>query len=578
MDAKEEVKARLPVEDVIGQYVELKRAGRNLKALSPWTGEKTASFMVSPEKGIWHDYSSGKGGDIFTFVMEMEGLTFVEALKLLAGRAGVDLKMYGSDGADTEKKRKRFREAHKLAAKYYQAAMMKNKHALDYIFYKRNLNRQTISDFLIGYAPNTGNALLTFLKSKGFQSSELAEAGLLNRFSTDMFRGRMMIPLMDTVGAVIGFTARALKSDEQPKYLNTTATLLYDKGRHVFGLSQAKESIRINGFAVIVEGNMDVISSHQAGVKNVVATAGTAMTEDHLKALSRLTSDIRLAYDADKAGVAAAERSIALASRLDIKLSVISDYGDAKDPDELIQKDPKLWQAAVAKKLPAVDWLLSQYEARLDLETGEGKREYSDVALKLVNQLGDEVEREHYLNLVHKRLDISEKTLRNKMRALAAKEGSRRLKRPKVEPQTSENTRMLEQNIIAIMLLNPGKHDTIKRGGVGDVKKVEREDEDLVAAILDKIKALDYTERESLILRGQTRYEGWSDEDLESEFQDLVQKMKKQRLLDKKAELEHILTNDSLDNAYGFDNSSESNKQAILVELNNIIKELKHAR
>jgi DNA primase len=245
-DAKEEVRARLNIEDVIGEYVQLKRAGRNFKGLSPFSGEKTPSFVVSPEKHIWHDFSSGKGGDIFGFVMEVEGMDFRQALEHLARRAGVDLGIYQSArGGEIASKKKRLVEAHRLAAQYYQQSLLRNQHALEYVFKKRRLSKEIVRDFQIGYAPSTGMALVHFLTKKGFSKQELAEAGLTNRFGGDLFRGRMTVPLMDGSGQVIGFTARIIDDEPNaPKYLNTPQTLLYDKSRHVFGLSQAKEAIR----------------------------------------------------------------------------------------------------------------------------------------------------------------------------------------------------------------------------------------------------------------------------------------------------------------------------------------------
>ena len=283
-DAKEEVRARLNIEDVIGEYVQLKRAGRNLKGLSPFTDERTPSFMVSPEKQIWHDFSSGKGGDIFTFVMLVEGMDFRQALEHLARKSGVDLSLFSGGDGRTAKRRARAREALKLAANFYQQNLVKSSAALEYVVKKRRLNRQMIGDFIIGYAPDQGDVLTKALEKRGFSRRELADAGLVNRFGGDLFRGRMMVALSDGSGEVVGFTGRIIRDDPRaPKYLNTPQTLLFDKSRHIFGLYQAKEAIRKSDAAVIVEGNLDVVSSHQAGVKNVVATAGTAMTLQHLE-------------------------------------------------------------------------------------------------------------------------------------------------------------------------------------------------------------------------------------------------------------------------------------------------------
>lgn len=452
-DAKEEIKSRLAVEDVVGQYVELKRAGRNLKGHSPWGVDKTPSFMVSPEKGIWHDFSANKGGDIFTFVMEVEGIGFKEALEKLAGQAGVDLSKYRGGDPAVAKKKARAKEALELATKYYQACLVRSKPVCEYVFYKRNLNRATVAEFKIGYAPASGKALITVLKKRGFTESELDAAGLLNRFKSDLFRDRMMVPFIDTTGNVIGFTARILNQGE-PKYLNTPETLLFNKSKFIFGLHQAKEAIRRDGFVVIVEGNMDVISSHQAGVKQAVATSGTAMTEQHLKALSNLTSDIRLAYDGDAAGVKATERAIMMAGDLGVDLTVISDYHGAKDPDELIQKDPKLWQDAVSHSVPAVDWLLKKYEENLDLRKSPDKRKYSDIALKLLGYIKDEVERASYEEKVARKLDVEVSVLREKGERLnekLAKSSKKYLKKPKTEIK-SDKLKKLENSLLALKL------------------------------------------------------------------------------------------------------------------------------
>lgn len=452
-DALAEIKSRLAVEDVVGQYVELKRAGRNLKGHSPWGVDKTPSFMVSPEKGIWHDFSANKGGDIFTFIMEVEGIGFREALEKLAGQAGVDLTKYRGGDPAVAKKKTRAKEALSLATKYYQACLIRSKPVCEYVFYKRNLNRATVKEFKIGYAPASGKALVTVLKKRGFTEAELNAAGLLNRFKTDLFRDRMTVPFIDTTGNIIGFTARIIGQGE-PKYLNTPETLLFNKSRFIFGLHQAKEAIRRDGFVVIVEGNMDVISSHQAGVKQAVATSGTAMTEQHLKALSNLTSDIRLAYDGDEAGVKATERAIMMAGDLGLDLTVISDYHGAKDPDELIQKDPKLWQEAVNHSIPAVDWLLNKYEENLDLRKSPDKRKYSDIALKLLSYVKDEVERASYEEKVAKKLDVEVNILREKGDRLAEKlekTPKKYLKKPKTKVKSSKLEK-LENSLLALKL------------------------------------------------------------------------------------------------------------------------------
>ena len=453
-DAKEEIKSRLAVEDVVGQYVELKRSGRNLKGHSPWGVDKTPSFMVSPEKGIWHDFSANKGGDIFTFVMEVEGISFKEAIEKLANQAGVDLSKYTGGDSRITKRKLRAKEALSLATKYYQACLVRNKPICEYVFYKRNLNRKTVAEFQIGYSPASGKALIDVLGKRGFSLNELNDAGLLNQYKKDLFRNRMMVPFIDTNGSVIGFTARVVGQGE-PKYLNTPETILFNKSKYIFGLYQAKESIRRNNYVVIVEGNMDVISSHQAGVKEAVATSGTAMTEQHLKILSKLTSDIRLAYDGDEAGVKATERAIMLAGDLGINLTVISNYHGAKDPDELIQKDPNLWQQAVEERVPAVDWLLTKYEENLNLRLAPDKKKYSDIALKLLSYVKDEIEEETYAKKIADKLGVTVEVLRKKGERLdeALKKASkhRYLKTPKTKA-VPNHIKRIEDSLLALKL------------------------------------------------------------------------------------------------------------------------------
>lgn len=416
-DAKEEVRSRLNIEDVVGEYVHLKRAGRNFKGLSPFSGEKTPSFVVSPDKNIWHDFSSNKGGDIFAFVMEVEGLDFRQALEQLARKAGVELAQYESAGAkEIAARKKRQIEANELAARYYQQCLLRNQHAMEYVFKTRGLSKRVVRDFQIGYAPDTGTALTNTLLKRGYSKKDIAEAGLANRFGGDMFRGRMMVPLMDGSGQVIGFTGRIIGDvPNAPKYLNTPQTQVYDKGRHIFALSQAKEAIRKENYVVMVEGNLDVVSSHQVGVQQVVATAGTAMTESHLRTIKRLTGDVRLAYDGDKAGIAATERAIAIAAQVGVDLTIITLPDDVKDPDELIRQSPRKWQQAIDGATPAVDWILQQYSERVDMKSATGKRAFTTAGLNVVKALTDPVERDHYEQKIAEMIGSSLDAVRAKL-------------------------------------------------------------------------------------------------------------------------------------------------------------------
>lgn len=457
MEAKEEVRARLAIEDVVGEYVELKRAGRSFKGLSPFTGEKTPSFYVSPEKNIWHDFSSNRGGDIFTFVMEVEGLDFKGALELLARKANVDLSQYQNSKAKViAARKKRLKEANEAAAHFFQHHMVRSRKALEYIFKKRGISKQAAVEFRIGYAPDGGQDLVRYLSKKGFTKRELTDAGLTNRFGGDLFKDRMMVALMDQAGQVIGFTGRLIGDiPNAPKYLNTPATLLYDKSWQVFGLSQAKRAIRQHDYVVVVEGNLDVVSSWQAGVQQTVATAGTAMTLHHLKTLGRLTSSIRLAFDGDRAGIAATERAIPLAEQAGVTLTIISLPSDVKDPDELIQKDPALWQAAIDAAEPVLDWLLRQYKQRYDLATAAGKRAYTTAGLQTVQTLSDPVEQRHYMQVMADELTVPIAVLEKKMEQTPQSNSAKKTPVQQTDVPATPSEYADEDRFLALLYANP---------------------------------------------------------------------------------------------------------------------------
>lgn len=580
-DMKEEVRSRLNIEDVVGEYVQLKRAGRNFKGLSPFTGERSPSFYVSPEKNIWHDFSSNKGGDVFSFVMEVEGIDFREALELLARRVGLDLSLYDSKGSqEMAARKKRLYEALELTTQYYQQSLIKNEHAVNYVFGKRKLSKDIVQLFRIGYAPSTGDALVKFLKTRGFSSQEAMDAGLLNRYNGDLFRGRMMVPLMDGSGRVIGFTARVLNDDEPnaPKYLNTPETMLYNKGRHVFGLSQAKESIRKNDYAVIVEGNLDVISSHQVGITQVVATAGTAMTESHLKALVRLTPNARLAFDGDSAGLAATERAIPIAQAVGIDLTIISLSDGAKDPDELIQKNPKLWQKAIDTSEAIIDWILAQYSMREDITTALGKRKFTTAALRIIRVLGDPVEQEHYLQKVSTYTDSSIETLKEKLEITEEPE-QKALKKvahsiDAIKPDVSGN----QDNLMAVALIDPAVRELLKGVTVDMLSSSERQavlvyvqnSTELLSDIPADLQKYD-TYVKIVLLKADARYGEWNSEDRYFETARLV----RQLIHEHKKITKDALTT-QLRSAE--ENGEETRASEIRQQLNELIKEIPRAQ
>lgn len=579
-DAKEEVRSRLNIEDVIGEYVQLKRAGRNFKGLSPFSDERTPSFFVSPDKQIWHDFSANRGGDVFSFVMEVEGLDFRGSLEYLARKAGVDLSMYQSAGSQkVAQRKKRLLEAHVLAARYYQTCMVKNPRAVEYVFRQRLLSKAVVTEFEIGYAPDSGEALLRFLTKKGFDRKELGEAGLLNRYGSDLFRGRMMVPLMDPAGQVIGFTGRIIGEVENaPKYLNTSQTLLYDKGRHVFGLSQAKEAIRSSGHVVIVEGNLDVVSSHQAGVKQVVATAGTAMTEYHLRALKRLTNDIRLCFDGDKAGIAATERAIGIASTVEVELTIITLPPEVKDPDELIQRNVVAWQRAIERAMPAVEWVIAQYAQREDVTSAAGKRAFTTASLALIARLSDPVEREHYEDMVAARIGSSRQAIHRKSERIADTAQTDKKLRPiktttRYEP--SDLQYEYQDDLLALGCMHAPSQELF---GQFDTELLKGDERRALARYLASHSGTvlvnapnDLHDIETyvkiVLLRADTRFAAWSDDDRYFETARLIRQLEHEH---KKQTRDHLTEQLRDAEADGDESTANDLRSAI----NSLIKEI----
>ncbi len=579
-DVKEEVRDKLSIEDVIGEYVSLKRAGRSFKGLSPFTSEKTPSFMVTPDKNIWYDFSSDQGGDVFSFIMKVEGLDFRGALEFLARKAGVDLSLYDTSQHKTvAKKKERLLSVLDLTTQYYQQTLIKNKHALEYVLKKRGFNRQTVQDFRLGYAPEGSDALVSFLKKKGYSPSELKDAGLTSSRGGDMFRGRIMIPLCDGQGQVIGFTARLLSENKNaPKYINTPQTLLYDKSRHVFGLHLAKSAIRKVNYAVITEGNLDVVSSHQAGVGQVIATAGTAITEHHFKALNRLTENIKLAFDGDRAGIAATERAIPIAQNVGVQLSIITLPESVKDPDELIQEDADKWQEAINKAVPVVDWVLSAYVKRCDLKTAEGKRVFSTKALTVIGELKDSVEREHYIEKVAEYTGASTAALKDKLQAITSKNKDQSIRLKPVKAQkTTPRREEYQDTLLALALIDNDVRELLKKMSKGDF--VSDDQRQLLSFLL---KNPHQTVGESvpgdlweidtyvkiLLLKADARYAAWSTQDRYLEAAKLIRQVQNEKVKLKKRELTRALREAE-------EVGDEKKSAALRSALNKIIKELK---
>src|SRR3989344_3367083 len=376
----EKIKERLGIEDVVGSYIKLDRAGKNLKAKCPFHNEKTPSFYVSPDRGSFYCFGCGAKGDIFSFVEQFEGLDFMGALKLLADRAGVPLVF---EKTETKSEKERLYMIMEEATKFFEDGLddsyestsqnkIQVKNAQEYLK-KRGLKAETIKNFRIGFIPADWRLLYNHLRNKKYTDIEIEKAGLAKRPQVeedtgqgivqkalyDRFRGRVIFPIMDSSGRVIAFSGRILVDDgKSAKYLNSPDTVLYNKSTVLYGIDKAKQDIRIKNYTIVVEGQMDLILSHQAGIRNTVAVSGTALNPDHLGMVKRLSNNIILAFDSDSAGRKAATRSavIAIGLGMDVKIAEIA---GGKDPADLVMENPELWKNVLRKSSPVVEWELN---------------------------------------------------------------------------------------------------------------------------------------------------------------------------------------------------------------------------
>lgn len=453
-----EIKSKLPVVDVVGQTVQLKRAGTIFKGLCPFHGEKTPSFTVTPERESWHCFGCGEHGDIFTFLMRRDGLDFREALTQLAAQAGVEL---SERTAGEDRRKRRLREALEAAIAWYREVFMQAHQAERARAYmaERGFSDETLEAFGIGYAPNTWEAMSKRLRAKGFSDAELTDAGLTspsNRGGVyDRFRGRIIIPIRDVSGRAIGLGGRIMPDAEGPKYLNSPATALFDKSRTLYGIDRAKSGIRREKLAVIVEGYTDVMAAHQAGFTNVVASLGTALTAGQVELANRYADAVALAYDVDLAGEAATQRG--LLSELGpvvSKVRVIR-IPAGKDPDELIRTDPDGWRAAVASAEELLPYFMQRAAAEVDMRQPQGRSVYTRRMLDLLRRIPDRVEQDSYVPGLAQLAGIDERILRDELargpRPLPVRPLDGDASLADVEPQLGP----LEREALTLLLLSP---------------------------------------------------------------------------------------------------------------------------
>lgn len=454
MSVVDDVKQRIDIVDLIAESVPLKKAGRNYKGLCPFHQEKTPSFVVFPDTQSWHCFGScGEGGDAFSFVQKREGVDFGEALRILAERAGVRLQPESEEATQEAKERDRLQAILEAAAAYYskQLAAPAGEAARSYLA-KRGVGQEIAAQFRLGYSPNAWHALSMALISDGYSRQEIAEAGLIIEKKDggyyDRFRHRLMFPIADSRGRVLGFGARSLDGSE-PKYLNSPQTRLFDKGKLLYGLHLARQAIMATETVVIVEGYMDVIAAHEAGYRNVVAGMGTAISEAQLQSLARLGRRFVLALDADSAGNAAALRGLAVATealqgeatptfeggflrfeqqlKAEIRVAILP---EGLDPDDIIRRDHTAWEKLIAEAMSLVDYYFAAALAEEDLSDAKSKSRFARRLLPVLAAVSDPFERAHYIERLARHLQVDAAVVERELAVMRGAGGNDARRKP----------------------------------------------------------------------------------------------------------------------------------------------------
>ena len=458
----QEVKSRIDIVELIRSYIPLQKGGKNFKALCPFHNEHTPSFMVSSQLQSFKCFGCNKSGDAITFIEEIEGVEFPEALRMLAERAGIKLKEV-KEAPEQSRKQKLF-EINHLAEEYFNFLLTKHKFgkvALDYLK-NRGLKEETIKVFGIGYSPNSWDSLGNFLLKKGYFLEDIVASGLAitkegGRHFYDRFRGRVMFPYRDSQGRTIGFSARILEAEkDQPKYINTPQTPIYDKGSSLYGIDLGKTEIKKADEAIVVEGQMDMISPFQAGVKNIVAAGGTSLTQNQLRVLLRYSKNLALCFDTDFAGDSASQRGIEVAEELEMNIRVVTLPKEFKDADEVVKKDPEIFKKAIEEAKPINDFYFDSALSRYNQKTALGKKQIGEFLIPKIGKIKNEIEKNHYIKWLADEIETGEEIIYKELTGKAEKKDERE----KISPNNpfldpSYKKANLEEYMISLLLKAP---------------------------------------------------------------------------------------------------------------------------
>jgi DNA primase len=457
----EEIKNRLNIVEVIGGYIKLQKAGVNFRALCPFHSEKKPSLFVSPARQIWHCFGCGKGGDIFAFVKEIEGVEFGDALRILAQKAGVELKR---QDPKIKTERQRLYEICELATQFFEKQLegsTAGREAKQYLL-KRGISEESIKIWRIGYAPDVWQGLSDFLISRGYKKEEIEKAGLglSNTYGSfyDRFRGRIIFPIFDLNSQVIGFGGRIFKEKEETeiaKYVNTPNTLLYDKSRILYGLDKARLEIRKKQFCILVEGYIDTIMVSQSGFANVVASSGTALTPYQLQILKRYSENILTAFDMDVAGDNATKRGIDLAQKQGFNIKVIM-MPPNSDPADIISQNPQEWEKLVREAKSIMDFYFETVFSKNDPKSLEGKKNISKILLPVIKRIPHKIEQSFWIQQLAKKLEVKEEDIAEELKKIKTEEELYGLESEEIIKTVPKSRRdLLEEKLLTILFRFP---------------------------------------------------------------------------------------------------------------------------
>lgn len=502
----DQIKSKIDIVSLISSYIKLEKAGTNFKGRCPFHNEKTPSFFVSPDRGSYYCFGCHAKGDIFTFVQEFEGLDFIGSLKVLADRAGVTLEQYDK-GDKTEKER--LHQVLEQAVLFYQKKLEVNKDALKYLN-ARGLKSETIEDFRIGFAPSEWRELFQYLLDRGVTEKDMLAVGLIKRKEGsdsyyDTFRGRIMFPINDSAGRVVGFSGRILVADDKsPKYLNSPETSLFNKSDILFGLDKAKKGIRIKDYSILVEGQMDLVMMHQVGIDNTVASSGTALTENHLVKLRRLSNRIIMAYDGDSAGFQASNRSaqIALSLGMDLK---IAQMPEGNDPADLASEDVDKLKDSLRGSKHIIDFYTDSLLLK-GISSRELGQEIAKNVLPYVAILPSTIEQSHFIKTIAQKAFIKEEALWEDLKRVQTNSSSPPQKREESPGGTRVNA--IERKVMGVILWQRVKKE--KDNNI-DIKEVESKAREIFKERMKELEDYFEKEKETLLFEIESYYSGKTD-------------------------------------------------------------------